>query len=92
MRCQVGKAVLLARLTDRDDVRIAHGLRDPRLAPETAPEGLVSRQVGLDDLQCDRGPLARGRPVDLAHAADTDQRIDPVLPEHGPDAVIGRML
>ena len=70
--------------------RLRDGLGDPRLAPEAAPEGLVSGQVLLDELQRDGGAVRGGRPVDPAHPAHADQRIDLILPEASPDAVVGR--
>jgi hypothetical protein len=69
---------------------VAHGLSDPGLAPEAAPERLVSREILLDDLQCNRGPVSGGGPVHTGHPADADQGVDPAFPESSPDAVISR--
>jgi hypothetical protein len=70
-------AVLLARVVDRDHVRVVDRRGDLRLAHETAPDRGVLHQRGRDDLQRD-GPVERElhRPVDDAHPAPAGDRLD----------------
>ena len=55
---QIRNAALLARLVDRDHVRVVDRGREPRLLHETAPRSLVLHQLGSDDLQ-------RHRPLEI---------------------------
>ena len=79
---EVQLPVVLAGLIDRDDVRMVQGGGKARLLEEAAPEQLVPGQLGRDQLQRHRA-LERevGRPVDNAHAAATDHRLDLVAGE-----------
>ena len=66
-------AVFLARLVDRDDVRVVERRCEPRLAREPLAEGLVLAQLRREQLERD-GAAQREvlRPVDDAHAAVTE--------------------
>ena len=75
----VGDPVLLARVVDRDHVRVVDRRRDARLAQEPPPDRLVGHQGRGDDLQRDDAverELARA--IDDAH---------PPAPRHGLDPV-----
>ena len=70
---------VLAGLVHRDHVRVVERRRDPRLAREPRPEGVVAREVRRDQLERDRaieGDLSR--PVYDAHAAAPGHCLDPV--------------
>ena len=83
-------AVLLARLEDRDDVRVVEGGGDLRLPQEALPETLVLRELGGDHLERDLAaePGFLGA-VDRAHAAAADERLDAVTRKVAPDHRIG---
>ena len=75
---EVQPAVLLARLVDRDHVRMIDRRRHPRLALEALAEARVGRVLGGDQLQRDRAPERElGGAVDDAHAAAAGDRLDP---------------
>ena len=79
-------AVLLARVVDRDDVRMVERRGDLRLRDEAAAEGRVARERGRDQL--DRHvPVERevGRPVDDAHTALARDLFEAVTREDRPD-------
>ena len=83
------RAVLLAGLVDRDDVRVLEGGRDARLALEALAELRVGRELGHDDLQRHAAAEATvGRKVDDAHAAAPDFALD-VVGAEGPVLVAG---
>ena len=79
---QVELPVVLAGLVDRDHVRMVERGGEAWLAQEAGTERLVLGQLRRDQLQRDRA-LERqvDRPVDDAHAAAADQRLDPVAGE-----------
>src|SRR5215208_25208 len=79
---EVELSVVLPRLVDGDHVRMVERRGEARLAEETGAEALVLRQLRRDQLER-HGALERQvcRPVDDAHAAATDQRLDPVAGE-----------
>src|SRR6202035_937516 len=66
-------AAVLARLVDRDDVRLIHAGRGPRFPDEALAEGLVLGQSGGQDLEGDIAvqPGVVGT-VDDGHAAPAD--------------------
>ena len=80
---QIQLAVALARLVDRDHVRVVERGRELRLAQEAAAEALVAGELGSNQLQRHRA-LERDveRAVDDAHPAAADDRLDPVAAEH----------
>ena len=49
--CDEQDAVRLARLEDRDHVRMVNGGSGPRLADEPLPERLIAGDLGRQDLQ-----------------------------------------
>ena len=67
--------------------------REPRLAQEALPEGLVGGELGDDQLER-HGALERelGRPVHDPHPAATDELLDPVARELGPRRQVRRHL
>ena len=77
----------LARVVDRDDVRMLDRGRQPRLAQEALAERHVVGELRGEQLQRD---VAVEREVvgavDDAHAAAADQRLDPIAGELGADA------
>jgi hypothetical protein len=70
---------VLARLVDRDHVRVVERGRDPRLTQETLAEAPVPSEVGRDHLQRDLAlqPLLQ-RAVDRTHPPAADEFLDPV--------------
>jgi hypothetical protein len=81
---EVEPAVLLARGDRPDDVRVVERGRQLRLAEETAPEALVARQRGLEELERDPPPgLVLGK-EDRAHRAAADLRPDTEAGQHAP--------
>ena len=67
------RAVLLAGLVDRDDMRVLEGGRHARLALEALAELRVGRELGHDDLERHAATQATvDRKVDHAHAAPPD--------------------
>ena len=78
----VEHAVDLAEVVHGDDVRLLQPGGDARLAPESVLVARVGRHVGPQQLERHH-PLADGvvGAVDLAHAADADQRLQLVGPE-----------
>ena len=84
---EVDAAVDVARVVDRDDVRVLQRHHELRLAGEALAEPLVPRQGGRDELQRD-GPLQAQvvGPVHDAHPAAADQLLDPVAEEVAADA------
>ena len=85
-------AVLLARVVDRDDVRMVERRGDLRLRDEAAAEGRVVRQRGRDQLDGDV-PVERevGRPVDDAHATLARHLVEAVTREDRPDGGVVHM-
>ncbi len=79
-------AVLLAGVVDGDDAGVVEAGGEPRLAQEALAEALLVDQLAGDHLQR-HGTVERQlrRPVDDAHAAAGDQRVDAVAGEHGAD-------
>jgi hypothetical protein len=79
---QVELAVVLARLVDRDHVRVVERCRQPRFAQEALPEALVLGQLRGDQLERDR-PVQRyvGRAVHDTHPAAPDQLLNAVAGE-----------
>ena len=78
--------VLLARVVDRDDVGVIEAGGEARLAQEPLAEALVAAEVAGDHLQrhlAIEGEM--GRPVDDAHPAARDQRVEPVPAESRAD-------
>ena len=79
----VEEAVLLARVVDRDDVRVVDRRRETRLAHEPLAKGVVLRELGAQHLERDLVPEAHVvGPEDDAHAA---------APEHSLDAIRGEV-
>ena len=69
----------LARLVDRDDVRVVEARREPRLPEEPLAELLVVGEARAQQLQGDGALEPRiERAVDLAHAATADEPLDRV--------------
>ena len=74
---EVQPPVLLARLVDRDHVRVIDRRRHPRLALEALAEVAVGGVLGRDQLERDRASQRDlGRAVDDAHAAAAGDRLD----------------
>ena len=82
----VENAVGLARVEDRDHVRVVELCDDLRFTQEALAEALVLGQLGGQQLQrrLSMQPLVLGQIHD-AHTALADDRLDPVASEHGPD-------
>ena len=79
-------AVLLAGVVDGDDARVVEPGGEPRLAQEPLAEALVVGEVAGDHLERHRPVEGEvGRPVDDAHPAARDQRVDPVPAESRAD-------
>ena len=74
------------RLVDRDDVRMVDRRGQLRLAQEAVTKRFVSGQAGGQQLQRDLPlePQILGQ-VDDAHAAEAQQRLDPIAGELGAD-------
>ncbi len=89
----VQQTVGLARVVDRDDVRMVDRRRDVRLAHESLAELLVPRQLGREELQRDLAaePYLLGD-IDDAHAAPPEDRLDPEAGDLGPDPCVCRHL
>ena len=83
----------LARVIDRDDVRMRQRGGDPRLVREALPETGGFREIGRDHLQ--RGLAAQRqvvRLVDHAHPAAPDPRVEPVAGDDRADpSVVSRV-
>ena len=79
-------AVLLARVVDRDHVRMIERRGDLRLRDEAAAEGRVVGERGRDQLD-GHVPVEGevGRPVDDAHAALARHLVEAVTREDRPD-------
>src|SRR5262249_26829204 len=77
---EVGHALYVAARVDPDDVGVADRGGEARLAPEPFDEQRVGR-VGQDQLERDRATRRIERFVDGAHAALSEQRVDPEGPE-----------
>ena len=80
----VGDPVLLARLVHGDHVRVVDAGRGARLGQEAPPDVLVVQQFRRDHLE--RHDPLQGelpRPVDDAHPAAPDHRLDPVTGHDG---------
>ncbi len=70
-------AVRLARVVDRNDVRVVEACGEARLAQETLAEALVVRELLDEQLEGDGALEAHVlRPVDLAHATASDESAD----------------
>ena len=77
-------ALLLACLVDRDDVRVVERRGQARLTRKALTERLILAQLRSEKLDRDR--TAEGQmlcPVDDAHAAVTEERVQPVARELG---------
>jgi hypothetical protein len=76
---EVEACVGVARVVDRDDVRVIEARCDPRLAEEALAESVVSRVTRSEDLE-GHVPVEAAvvRAVHLSHAAAADQLLDPV--------------
>ena len=85
-------AVLLARVMDRDHVRMVERRGDLRLRHEAAAEGRVIRERGRDQLD-GHVPVERevGRPVDHAHASLARHLVEAVAREDRPEGGIVHM-
>ena len=82
----VEDAVLVARVVDRDDVRVVERRGGPRLAHEPLAEALVVCELLGQELQRDLVPEAGVLgAIDDAHPAAAEQRLDPVPGELGAD-------
>ena len=81
----VQQPLVLARVVDRDHVRVLDPSRGAELAPEAAPELLVGRVLGRDHLQRDLA-VERDvrRAVDDPHAAAAADAADHVVGERRP--------
>jgi hypothetical protein len=79
---QVELALVLARLVDRNHVRVVERGRELRLTEEALPEVGVLHQLGCDQLQRHR-PLERGvmREIDHAHTAAPEERLNAIVRE-----------
>src|SRR4029077_14074648 len=63
-------ALLLARVVDRDDVRVVDRRREARLAHEALAERLILGELWRDELERDRAvEVELHGPIDHAHAA-----------------------
>ena len=83
-------AVPLAGLVDGDDVGMVDGGGHLRLAQEARPEGLVIGRQRGDELDGHRPIEGRVRgPVDDAHAAAADDRLEVVAAEVGAQPRVG---
>ena len=83
---EIDAAVDVARVVDRDDVRVLERHHELRLAREALAEAIVARQGRRDELERNRPLQAQVvRPVDDAHPAAADQLLDPVAEEVGAD-------
>jgi hypothetical protein len=82
--------VLVARVEDRDDVRVVDGRRELGFPEEALARRSVFGESRRDDLEGDR-PVERqlGRAVDDAHPSPSRDRVDPVLGEHRARSEIG---
>ena len=84
-------ALVLAGVVDRDDVRMVERGGELRLAQEALSEAPVLGQLRCEQLE---GDLAVERkvvgPVDDAHPAAAEQRLDPVAEELRADARVCR--
>ena len=79
----VGVAVDLTPVVNRNHVWFLKNCGRPRLALETRPELLVLPELLREDLQRDGAALLRVfRPVHLAHAAPAEQAGESVVAEH----------
>ncbi len=83
----------LARLEDRDDVRVVERGGDPRLAQEALPEALVVRELGRENLERN-GAAEVDVPgaIDGTHAAAAEQDVDFVTPDFSADERIRTLL
>ncbi len=82
---EIKEPVLIARLVDRDHVRVVEGGGDPRLAQEALAEALVLGELGRDHLEGDLAPESRFLgTVDRTHASAADERLDPVAGNRRP--------
>jgi hypothetical protein len=70
------------------DMRVLDLLGDPRLAVEPAPEGVVTRQIRLDDLDRHLLAVCRRGQIHVTHPADAEHRLDRVRTYGLPDAVV----
>ncbi len=79
-------AVLLAGVVDGDDVGVVEAGGEAGLAQEALAEGLVVGEVAGDHLQRHRSVERQvGGPVDDAHPAARDQRVDSIAAQRGAD-------
>jgi hypothetical protein len=85
----VQHAVGLARLVDRDHVRVVERGCELGLAQEPLPEPLVLGELRRQELEGDIALQARVMgAVDDAHATASDERLDPVAEELGADTLV----
>jgi hypothetical protein len=76
----------LARLVDRDHVRMVERSGEARLPQEPLPEPLVPRQIRGEQLQRHPPPQPRiDRPIDVGHPPAAEQRLDPVAGQLRPN-------
>jgi len=74
-----------ARLVEREDVGVIDRRREARLGDEALPDAGILGHLGRHELERYRSPqLDLLRPVDDAHAAPAEQRLDPVAADHAP--------
>jgi hypothetical protein len=79
---QVQAPLVLARLVDRDDVRVVERGGELRLLEERPPEYLVLSQLPSNQLERNRALEPQvGGPVHDAHPAAPDHRFDPIAGE-----------
>ncbi len=80
----------LARVVDRQDVRVFQGRGEPRLAQEPLPEVLVVGELRRQDLQRDPAPeVDVFRQIDDALAAAAQHRLDAVVAEERSGSEVG---
>jgi hypothetical protein len=74
----------VTEVVDGNDVRFLQPRRHPRLAPEALLEHRVGGHLRPQHLDRHRSALDRVvGPIDLTHAADTDQGLQLIRPEPG---------
>ena len=79
-------AVALARLIDRHDARVINRRGQPRLRQEPRAKARILGHVRRQQLQRHLAPQAQVLgAIHHAHAAATEERLDPVTPELGSD-------
>ena len=82
--CEVELPIRLSRCVDREDAGVVDGGGDPRFAQEPLSKGVVTGELGCDELQRDRtieGEL--GRPIHDTHPTPADHAFDSIAGELG---------